>query len=290
MRIKALQLTSALQSSRAPPPAARFARGAARAVWRRPAVGYRCRSAALAAERRSVRRQAMKKRLEPDQMHSHERLAVFLFGVVFVVALLVLAVVFPEPSPFQYTVFRIVLALAAAGIAAFIPGFLEVEVGSVVKAGGAIAVFVVVYFFSPAGLVATPTSESSAAQYLDSLYALNRDRLGSRYPKGFAYFYATGGGEFLSKPLPGADSEIEWSRPTVTRNQEGRITVHFEFFRTRAFAANGLSVSQREQRYRILIDALSPGGPTALWAEFVENPRDGLVFILGANSDTRPSR
>jgi len=39
----------------APPPAARFARGAARGVWRRDAVGYCLRSAALAAERRSVR-------------------------------------------------------------------------------------------------------------------------------------------------------------------------------------------------------------------------------------------
>jgi hypothetical protein len=39
----------------AAPPAARFARGAARAGWRRASVGYRLRSAALAAERRSVR-------------------------------------------------------------------------------------------------------------------------------------------------------------------------------------------------------------------------------------------
>jgi hypothetical protein len=40
----------------APPPTARFARGAARAIWRRGRVGYRLRSAALAAERRSVMR------------------------------------------------------------------------------------------------------------------------------------------------------------------------------------------------------------------------------------------
>ncbi len=42
----------------------------------------------------------------------------FVFGVAFVVALLVLAIKFPNPALFQYNVFRIVLALAAAGVAA----------------------------------------------------------------------------------------------------------------------------------------------------------------------------
>jgi hypothetical protein len=80
----------------------------------------------------------------------------FIFGVVFVVALLVLAIAFPTPTPFQYTVFRIVLALAAAGVAAMIPGFLNVELSPIksmaIRAGGAVAVFVIVYFFNPAGL------------------------------------------------------------------------------------------------------------------------------------------
>lgn len=45
------------------------------------------------------------------------------------------------------------LALAAGGIAATIPGFIDVRVGAAIRAGGALAVFVVVYFFSPANLV-----------------------------------------------------------------------------------------------------------------------------------------
>jgi hypothetical protein len=81
------------------------------------------------------------------------RIAVFTFGVVFIITLLILAARFPDPTPFQYTVFRIVLALAAAGIAAFIPGFLDVKVSTFVAAGGAFAVFVIVFFFSPAKLV-----------------------------------------------------------------------------------------------------------------------------------------
>jgi hypothetical protein len=84
-----------------------------------------------------------------------ERLAVFVFGVVFVVVMLVLAVAIPSPTATQYDTFKIVLALAAAGVAAFIPGFLDVTVPGWIRAGGALAVFVLVFTKSPANLVVT---------------------------------------------------------------------------------------------------------------------------------------
>ena len=52
----------------------------------------------------------------------------FAFGIIFVIALIILAIKFPHPTSFQYNVFRIVLSLAAAGVAAMIPGFINVEV------------------------------------------------------------------------------------------------------------------------------------------------------------------
>lgn len=75
------------------------------------------------------------------------------FGVIFVVVLLVLAVRFPNPTQFQYTVFRVVLALAAAGVAAMIPGFIEFRIATWLRAGGALAVFAIVFFKNPAALV-----------------------------------------------------------------------------------------------------------------------------------------
>jgi hypothetical protein len=60
---------------------------------------------------------------------AREKIAAFAFGVIFVVALLVLAIVFPHPTPFQYTVFRIILAVACAGVASVIPGILSVRLG-----------------------------------------------------------------------------------------------------------------------------------------------------------------
>jgi hypothetical protein len=65
----------------------------------------------------------------------------------------VLAIVFPKPYPFQYQVFRIVLALAAAGFVSMTPGFIEVRISTFLRAGGALAVFAIVYFYNPASLV-----------------------------------------------------------------------------------------------------------------------------------------
>jgi hypothetical protein len=89
---------------------------------------------------------------ELDVNKSQQQIAAFAFGVIFIIVLLILAIKFPNPTPFQYLVFRIVLALAAAGVAAMIPGFLRVDVSNVVRAGGALGVFVVVFFFNPAKL------------------------------------------------------------------------------------------------------------------------------------------
>ncbi len=94
---------------------------------------------------------------------SNERKLAVLFGVIFVAAILVIAIFIPNPTPFSYTVFRIVLALAAAGFVSMTPGFIEAQVGNAIKAGGAIAVFVIVYFFVPAALPPSDGVSSTSA-------------------------------------------------------------------------------------------------------------------------------
>jgi hypothetical protein len=78
----------------------------------------------------------------------------FVFGVVFVLVMLVISFLRPEPSTFQYGVFRTVLALAGAGAVGVFPGFIEVKFGNWLRAGGALAVFAILYFFNPAQLTA----------------------------------------------------------------------------------------------------------------------------------------
>jgi hypothetical protein len=95
--------------------------------------------------------------------HPGERIAAFFFGVVFTTALLVLAIAVPHPSDFQYNVFKTVISLAAAGVVAMIPGFIRVEIKDWIRAGGALAVFVLVYFYNPAQLLTSspPTSDGT---------------------------------------------------------------------------------------------------------------------------------
>jgi hypothetical protein len=82
---------------------------------------------------------------------------------MFITSMIILAFKFPHPTPIQYLVMRIVLALSSAGIAGIFTGFIAVNIPGVgaaaqplVTAGGALAVFAVVYFKSPAALVAEP--------------------------------------------------------------------------------------------------------------------------------------
>jgi hypothetical protein len=97
----------------------------------------------------------------------NQGIALFAFGVIFITAMLVLALVIPHPTPIQYLVIRIVLALAGAGIAGLLTGFIDVVIPGLdpnarplVAAGGALAVFVIIYFKSPAALVAKPPGET----------------------------------------------------------------------------------------------------------------------------------
>ena len=92
----------------------------------------------------------------------------FAFGAAFVVALVLLAVAFPQPTPFQYTIFRIILALAAGGVAAMIPGLIDLQLARgaavTVSASGALAVFAITYFFNPAKLAAHPVEVGERQQ------------------------------------------------------------------------------------------------------------------------------
>lgn len=85
-----------------------------------------------------------------------EKLVAFAFGLIFVVVMLYIALYVPNPTETQWFTFRVVLALAAAGVGAVIPGLLNVEAPPYVRAGGALALFVVVFWFNPPKLITSP--------------------------------------------------------------------------------------------------------------------------------------
>lgn len=64
----------------------------------------------------------------------------------------------PEPSSYQFFAFRVCFSLGGAGVASHIPGWLNVNIKNWVKAGGAIAIFVLLWFFNPPALITTATN------------------------------------------------------------------------------------------------------------------------------------
>lgn len=88
-----------------------------------------------------------------NESNNIERRIAIGFGLVGVIALIALAILFPEPSQFQYLVFRVTLSLVAACLAIIIPGLFDLKVKGFLRAGGPLAAFVLVYLWNPAPLV-----------------------------------------------------------------------------------------------------------------------------------------
>jgi len=71
------------------------------------------------------------------------------FGVVFLIVILFITYFNPFPSQFQSGTYWVVLCLAASACGALIPGFIEFQYQGFLRAGGALAIFCLMYFFSP---------------------------------------------------------------------------------------------------------------------------------------------
>ncbi len=83
------------------------------------------------------------------------QIVTFSFGAVLILLLLWMVRTRPNPTAAEYTFTRIVLALACSCAAVVVSGFIEVTISGFVKAGGALAVFVIVFFYQPAALQGT---------------------------------------------------------------------------------------------------------------------------------------
>jgi hypothetical protein len=118
-----------------------------------------------------------------------ERYAIFLFGVLFLCVILTLLVAIPKPTLAQFFAFRLTLALAAAGVGAFIPGFMHLEQPlphrGLIRCGGAMALFAAVWFGNPAkfaieGISPPPTAD--AREFLEHFLSVSdKDDMAAAY-------------------------------------------------------------------------------------------------------------
>jgi len=93
-------------------------------------------------------------------------LIAFVFGAIFIITILAFATLVKDPSSTAIWTYRVILALAAGGVAAILPGFIDVKYKSFVQAGGAIGVFVLVLmaFPTPSAAPGKPAATEKAAE------------------------------------------------------------------------------------------------------------------------------
>jgi tetratricopeptide (TPR) repeat protein len=112
-----------------------------------------------------------------------ESLLAFAFGVMFCCLLAYAALrEAPITNPAQFFLLRVLAALSCAGVAAIIPGMLNVRIGHgalvVVRGAGALAVFVLVFSINPPELIA-PVGEEAKRAAMEANYGqrLYRDAI-----------------------------------------------------------------------------------------------------------------
>lgn len=100
-------------------------------------------------------------------------------GIGLVILITLLIIFIPCPSSAQYEVFHAILALCIAGLGAIIPGFLKVEYKGLLQAGGAMGLFVLVFWGGPD----LPIAEGKCAnEAFDLVLRLKPEKPNPEYP------------------------------------------------------------------------------------------------------------
>lgn len=213
-------------------------------------------------------------------------------GVAAVIAVVALVVINPNPSPAQFNVFRTVIALGGAGFALSLTGFLTLQMEysekSYIRAGGTLAVFVLLYLFSPAtSLGAKPKPDLSlpsrandlkagrrlVAEFLIELrnrfrlaLARTKDRDRLEFPRAWSSNLLEGGGNRMS---------TENSHDLITRISALLSTQHLE-----AASRQLAEVSQIVSRCSALKDGLGDGpADEQTWEKVKEQLNQGYALV-----------
>lgn len=164
--------------------------------------------------------------------------------------MILIALNHPKPSDFAYLVFRLTLALSAAGVAAVIPGFISVKFGSTVRAGGAIAVFALVFYTNPASLVVEdeeivtappPGAMEAAESYLEKADTLDVDtawsNLSATAKKWYPYDFFKPAYENVRVPLGNVEERNFVGAQKYDRQEGWPNGLYYAFLFTTTFSS-----------------------------------------------------
>ena len=107
----------------------------------------------------------------------------FIVGTLFLLLILGIVVFGGDPTPWQFAIYRIIIALGGAGFAVALTGHLQIQFPlfgrGYIKAAAAFAVFVILYFFTPAAL-AVDKGEMESKRLLDEYKFANSEVVEAR--------------------------------------------------------------------------------------------------------------
>jgi hypothetical protein len=95
--------------------------------------------------------------LQKAQWQRTDRIYAMVFGAATIVFLAVVAVLIPDPKPFQIFIFRLIASLGAGATGAFVPGSLTAGIkrpSFTIRASGALGLAVIVYLINPPAIAA----------------------------------------------------------------------------------------------------------------------------------------
>jgi hypothetical protein len=85
-----------------------------------------------------------------------EKITLFAFGTFFLIVLLIISWFDRQPSISSWFIYICVLAMAAGGVAALLPGAINVDISPGIRGGGALAIAVLVFYFGKDRVTAAP--------------------------------------------------------------------------------------------------------------------------------------
>lgn len=149
-----------------------------------------------------------------------EKITLFVFGTFFFIVLLAIALLDKNPSKSSWYIYLWILALAAGGVAALLPGAINVNLHPGIRAGGALAVAVLVFFFGRDRSTGNPIVQGLMS-HLDSKQGSVIDPSSSVYVTINSKLAAFDQGGSGPKELDFGQNDWRGAKPTVVRGAGG---------------------------------------------------------------------
>jgi len=218
----------------------------------------------------------------PQGLTTEKKFAYGWASAVFLVVLFLIVRDKPYANPQTYVLVRIVLSFAVAVFGATIPGFLRVQVnvpGLLIRAAGALALFILTYFYAPKLL---PSAGDPFQRHAVSLREDN--------PYGFVTMYTDASIRLQHGPLTGDSPNVllDWNRARLMHIEDQSVEMCMPAIYDAAHHVSLRGFALTMPRTAGCTYVIYDINGFRVVAEVLENREDSVFTVLGFRpSDSR---